>query len=172
MEARIDRLESLDEIRQLPHRYALALDTRDIDALVGLFVDDVRLGGGETGRAALRAWFTESLSRIGTSIHLVANHVIDFQDADHATGIVTCRDEVDRRTDWGVGYVQYWDAYERRDGHWYFARRRFNRWYMVDALSRPSHGAGLGDDGLSTGQLPDVWPSWSRFWESLAKQAR
>jgi hypothetical protein len=172
VEARLDRLESLDEIRQLPHRYALAVDSRDIDALVELFVEDVQLGGGERGRTALRAWFIESLSRIGTSIHLVANHVIDFQDANHATGVVTCRDEVDRRTDWGIGYVQYWDTYERRGGPWYFARRRFNRWYMVDALTRPSHGAGLGDDGLSTGQLPDAWPSWSRFWESLAKQAR
>jgi hypothetical protein len=31
LEARVDRLESLDEIRQLPHRYALAVGTRNID---------------------------------------------------------------------------------------------------------------------------------------------
>jgi hypothetical protein len=171
VEARLDRLESLDEIRQLAHRYALAIDTRNLDDLVELFVEDVRVGAGETGRAALRAWFVRALGTIGTSIHLVANHLIDFQDADHATGIVYCRDEVDRRTDWGVGYVQYWDDYERREGRWYFARRRFNRWFMVDALTRPSHGAGLDADGLATGRLPDVWPSWSRFWAALGREA-
>lgn len=31
LEARIDRLESLDAIRQLPQRYALAVDTRNLD---------------------------------------------------------------------------------------------------------------------------------------------
>ena len=30
--ARIDRLESLDEIRQLPAKYSLSLDMRDMDA--------------------------------------------------------------------------------------------------------------------------------------------
>ncbi len=37
LEARIDRLESLDAIRQLPAKYALALDMRDMDAMVSLF---------------------------------------------------------------------------------------------------------------------------------------
>ena len=32
LEARIDRLESLDAIRQLPAKYALALDMRDMEA--------------------------------------------------------------------------------------------------------------------------------------------
>ena len=38
---RIDRLESLDEIRQLPAKYSLSLDMRDLDAHVGLFADGV-----------------------------------------------------------------------------------------------------------------------------------
>ena len=36
LEARLDRLESLDEIRQLVAKYCLALDMRDLDALCGL----------------------------------------------------------------------------------------------------------------------------------------
>ena len=51
--ARVDRLESLDQIRQLPAKYALALDMRDADAWVGLFPDDVKVGDGRFGRAAL-----------------------------------------------------------------------------------------------------------------------
>jgi hypothetical protein len=165
--ARIDRLESAEEIRQLPHRYALAIDTRNLDDLVELFVEDVRVGRDASGRGALRAWFLDALARIGTSIHLVGNHVFDFEDADHATGVVYCREEIDRRHDWGNGYVQYWDRYERRDGRWYFVRRKLHRWFMVDALERPRAGAGIGDDGLGTGRLPEAWPSWDRFWKEV-----
>ncbi len=56
MMARIDRLESLDAIRQLPARYALALDMRDMDAMVSLFEADVRVGKGRSGRRELRGY--------------------------------------------------------------------------------------------------------------------
>ena len=42
--ARLDRLESLDAIRQLAAKYSLALDMRDLDALVNLFAEDIRIG--------------------------------------------------------------------------------------------------------------------------------
>ena len=48
IEERIDRMESLAEIRQLPVRYALALDSRDIATLVTLFPADVRVGADRT----------------------------------------------------------------------------------------------------------------------------
>ena len=52
-EERLDRLESLAEIQQLPVRYALALDSRDMDMMVSLFTADVRVGREERGRDAL-----------------------------------------------------------------------------------------------------------------------
>ena len=61
--ARIDRLESIESIRQLAAKYSLALDMRDGDAWVGLFPQDVRVGNGETGRAALRRWFDDTMRR-------------------------------------------------------------------------------------------------------------
>ena len=62
--------------------------------------------------------------------------------------------------------IQYWDTYERRTGTWYFVRRRLMRWYMVDALTRPYHGArSEGDSPLMVGELPEAWPSWDRFWQ-------
>ena len=91
----------------------------------------------------------------------------DFEDADHASGVVYCRDELERQDseEWGVGTIQYWDDYERIDGQWCFRRRRFHRWYIVDALERPSHGAGVADEGtLTSHQLPEAWPSWGEFW--------
>lgn len=164
-------MESLADIRQLPYRYALALDSRDMDALVDLFVPDVRVGRDETGRAALARWFTVTMSRMKTSVHFVGNHIIDFDDADHAEGIVYCRDELERPEtgEWEIGMLQYWDSYVRVEGDWCFQRRRFHRWYIVDALTRPAHGAGVntGHENLSTHQLPEAFASWDRFWSAV-----
>lgn len=170
VEERLDRMESLAAIQQLPPRYALALDSRDMDSLVALFVPDVRVGRDSAGRAALKQWFTDTMRRPRTSVHFVGNHIVNFDDADHAHGIVYCRDELERPAngEWDVGMLQYWDSYARVDSEWYFERRRFHRWYIVDALTRPSHGAGVnvGDDSLTTHLLPDAFPTWGPFWES------
>ena len=170
-EERLDRMESLADIRQLPYRYALALDSRDMDALVDLFVPDVRVGRDESGRDALKRWFTETMSRMKTSVHFIGNHIVDFDDADHAHGIVYCRDELEQpeTKEWEIGMLQYWDSYVRVDGDWCFQRRRFHRWYIVDALTRPAHGAGVntGPERLRTHQLPEAFESWGRFWSAV-----
>lgn len=167
-EERLDRMESLAEIRQLPYRYALCLDSRDMQSLVRLFTPDVRVGRNERGRDALELWFTRTMRDPRASVHLVGNHIVDFDDADHARGIVYCRDELERAQTglWDVGMLQYWDTYVRVDGEWCFERRKFHRWYIVDALTRPSIGAGMGgdSDALSTTQLPNAFATWDAFW--------
>ena len=168
IEERVDRMESLAEIQQLPARYALAIDSRDMDALVELFVPHVRVGRERSGRPALKEWFTETMRAWGPSVHIVADHVVDFADRDHATGVVYCHDElsVPDSDGWLTGRLQYWDAYERVAGEWSFARRRFHRWYLVDALERPAAGAGVGGgaDALTTHALPEAFPTWAPFW--------
>jgi hypothetical protein len=170
VEERLDRMESLAQIQQLPVRYALALDSRDMDSLVELFVPDVRVGRDQRGRAALKQWFDSTMRPMRTSIHLVANHIVDFDDADHARGVVYCHDELEwpDRGEWEQGKLQYWDSYVRVDGEWCFARRRFLRWYIVDALRRPEVGAGVNDgtDALTTSMLPDAFPTWAPFWDT------
>jgi len=170
MEADVAWLRAHEEIRQLAAHYAVAMDSRDLDRLVALFVPDVQVGRDQRGRDALREWFTATMRRYGASIHFIGNHVVDFDDADHAHGVVYCRDELERPGlgRWHIGTIQYWDTYTRVDGEWCFARRRFLRWYLVDALSRPRHGAGVNedDDALSTQQLPEAFASWHRFWEA------
>src|SRR2546421_374171 len=79
-------------IRQLAARYALAVDSRDLDALVELFVPDVDCGRWGTGRPALRSFFASVLERFHRSVHLVAGHVIDLRGAE-ASGVVYCRAE-------------------------------------------------------------------------------
>ena len=174
IEERLERIEALDEIRQLAHRYALAVDTRDLSGVAALFVSDVRVGREERGREALAQWYGRSLERFGVSIHFVGNHVIDVLSADTASGVVTCRDELEVNGEWQVGVIQYWDEYRREEGQWLFQRRKLHRWYLVDALTRPGWGAGVNADegALRTPLLPDAWPSWSRFWTGRAAPPR
>src|SRR5436305_533073 len=75
LDARVDRLESLAAIRQLAARYALALDSRNMDELVDLFVPEVRVGRDATGRAALKEWYSTVMREWRVSVHLVANHI-------------------------------------------------------------------------------------------------
>jgi len=139
-----------EEIRQLAARYAVALDARDLETLVRLFVDDVQVGRTERGRDSLRANFAEQLRGLGVTILHVANHVIDVVDEDHATGVVSCRAEIERGPDRRriVQSIQYHDAYERRSGHWLFVRRRHLLFY----------------DGDTPGELPGRFPTWSAFY--------
>jgi hypothetical protein len=167
---RLDRVLSYEAIHQLAYRYALATDSRDLDALVGLFVDDVRVGRDHSGRPALKEFFDRSLRAIGISILQVSNHVIDFQDADHASGVVYCRGEIEVDGQWVIQAICYLDTYERRDGSWYFVRRRHLLWYGADVLERPTGlpAANWPEHHTGKGTLPEAWPSWQEFWANPA----
>jgi len=166
----LERLVASDSIRQLASRYALALDSRDLDALVGLFVDDVRVARDRSGREALRASFDRQLRGIGISILFVGNHVIDFDDDDHARGVVYCKGEIQDGDRWVHQAIQYRDRYQRRDDAWYFVRRQHLLWYGTEhgpgdpanplalpPADWPKHHAGKGT-------IPESWESWQRFW--------
>jgi hypothetical protein len=160
---RLDRMESLASIQQLAFRYGLAVDSKNLDAMAALWSPEVR-----GGREGIRRSFTGAMSGFRSSIHFVVNHIIDFQDADHASGIVYCRDELEmeRTGEWHVGTIQYWDTYLRTDGEWGFTRRRFHRWYIADALTRPAHGLGVpppAEGRLTTHQLPEAFESFHAF---------
>jgi ketosteroid isomerase-like protein len=162
----IDRLLAYEEIRQLVARYAVATDARDLDGLVGLFVDDVQIGHDHRGRDALKAYFDQSLRDVGITILNVGTHVIDFVDDDHATGIVYCRGEIQVGQSWVVQAIQYRDAYERRGGHWYFVRRRHLLWYGREVGTSPLGlaPANWPEHHTGTGELPEASPTWRAFW--------
>jgi hypothetical protein len=158
-----------EQIRQLASRYAVALDARDLDTLVSLFVDDVRVGPDQVGRGALRATFTEQLRDLGVTILLVGNHVINVIDDDHATGVVSCRGEIEMGEQWVVQAIQYHDSYERRGGDWLFVRRRHLLFYGADMLQRPI-GLPLAHwpaSATGKGELPEALTTWQDFHQDL-----
>jgi len=173
---RIDRIESELAIGQLPSRYALAVDSRDLDAWVNLFIDDVDCGKFGRGRDALRRFIDPAVRTFYRSHHQICGHVIDFVDDDHATGKVYCRAEHEVEGQWIVMIICYFDDYVRRTGHWYFQRRREKHWYSSDILARPT-GPNFQRWDLwkdRKPELPQAFPSWKPFWsgtdpEVLAK---
>lgn len=167
LEARIDRLESLDSIRQLPAKYALALDMRDMDAMVSLFPADVRVGKDASGRQALRAYMDRTLRSpfTGTSHH-IGGHVIEFDDADHAHGIVYSKNEHETGDEWVIMQMMYSDDYVRQDGRWHFARRLPLYWYATD-LNKPPIGdrkMRWPDTDWAEGNFHKLFPSFAEFW--------
>lgn len=168
LEARVTRLEAVEEIRQLVARYVLALDGRDVATLVSLFVPDVEVHDGRRGREALAEWFDPTLRPYRTTFHLIGNHVIDLVDDDHATGALYCRPEHEVDDLWIVMPLVYDDRYERREGHWYFKSRRPHAFYAADVRESPLEVEGRfhfpGNPFITRATMPERFPTWGQFW--------
>ncbi|CAM8627657.1 SnoaL-like domain containing protein [Burkholderiales bacterium] len=169
--ARVDRLESTEAIRQLVGRYSLSLDMRDLDAHVNLFAPDIRVGREKTGRAHLKVWVDDTLRHqfTGTSHH-IGQHIIEFEDADHALGVVYSKNEHECGGEWVIMQMLYWDQYERMDGHWYFRRRLPCYWYATDLNKPPVGELKMRWPGRApyAGTFHDLFPSWKAFWSGPA----
>jgi hypothetical protein len=167
LERRIQRIESYQAIQQLPSRYALSIDSRDLDTWVNLFVEDVDCGRYGKGREALKRFIDPAVRSFYRSHHQVCGHVIDFVDDDHATGKVYCRAEHEDRGKWFVMAICYFDRYERRTGQWYFVKRSEKHWYSTDILERPTGPNFQRWDAWSDRkpELPQAFPSWKKFWD-------
>jgi hypothetical protein len=161
----VDRLLAYEEIRQLVARYALYMDSRNIDALVELFVPDVRVGRDRSGRDALRADFEHQLRGLGATILFVGNHVIDLDGDDAARGVVYCRGEIEVGDRFVRQAIVYEDDYARREGAWRFVRRRHLLFYGVDAATNPRmlEPANWPEHHTGVGTLPERWESWRSF---------
>lgn len=159
------RLVAHDEIRLLASRYAVAVDSRDLDALVALFVPDVRVGRDRIGRDALRDEFATSLSSVGVTVLQVGTHNIDVLDDDHAVGVVYCTGEVEADGDWVRQAILYRDTYERRGGTWLFVRRVHELWYGVRVDPHPlaQEPAEWPRSATGRGTVPESWTTWRTF---------
>ena len=90
IEQRIQRLEDIEAIRQLKHRYcAFCDDNYNKDGIAGLFAEDAVWNGGAfglaEGRAAIKELFEKAPAAIRFAVHSVSNGIIDVT-GDTATG--------------------------------------------------------------------------------------
>jgi hypothetical protein len=174
---RLAAVEARQEIGQLPIRYAIAIDSRNLELMAEQWAPDVWMGKawGE-GRPAVQRFYAEILQGFHRSIHMVVGHRIDLVDDDHASGVVYCRAEHEALHEWVVQAITYEDSYRRVDGAWGFAKRVHRHWYSWPMGSSPSgpsfeHWPDRGRDGALP-DLPHAWPSWDRFWDGAGEEAR
>lgn len=164
---RLERVEAQLAIGQLPIRYALAVDARDVDGWLALFVPDVQVGRDRFGREALREYIEPRLRLFYRSMHQVCGHHIELEDPDHARGRVYCRAEQEFGDRWIILAVCYFDSYRRVDGDWLFARRKERLWYTADVTERPQTVGFHGwPEGSGPADLPHAFESWASFWET------
>ena len=172
----VEELVARGAIQQLAFRYALTVDGKDLDGLAALFVEDVNNGKYGPGREGVKTFYDERLRNFHCSMHLVSNHVIDFDDDDHAHGVVYCRAQhhVLDPEFWFDHALAYWDTYERVDGNWLFRRRRLASWYRQE-FGHQDHGTErVASESTSSGstrgpQMPDAFPTFDAFWSRPAR---
>jgi hypothetical protein len=167
----IEQVVARDAIRQLACRYALAVDGKDLDGIAVLFVEDVDNGRYGPGREGVKTFYDHVLRRFHCTMHLVANHVIDFDDDEHAHGVVYCRahHHMLEPEHWFDQALAYWDTYERVGDSWLFRRRKLKSWYRQE-FGHPEHGTERvivepDTEGSARGaQLPEGFPTFDEFW--------
>lgn len=167
----VEQLVAYEQIRQLAARYALAVNMRDFDALVELFIDDVRVGAGQNGREALKGTFSRHVEA-EVDILEVTTHVINLQDRTRATGTVYSRCEMGGPALWEHQLIAYDDLYECRQGTWYFVSRDHQLFYGADTGQRPlaQPPAHWPRSRTGRGSLPYTWPTWQK-WQVPDSQA-
>ena len=126
LEARLKRIEDIEAIRRLKHRYASYCDDGyDADRLGELFLENAVWDGGMLGRfegaAAIRRFFQACSKTVPFAIHQVTNEILDV-DGDRATGrwylwepLVFAKGD---QAMWLAG--RYDDVYRRVNGEWRF----------------------------------------------------
>ena len=163
---RLDRLWSTEAIRQLAASYSHCVDSRDLDALVQLFIEDVKVTRDSSGRDALKESFRQSLSEVGVTILKVTTHTIEFSDADHAQGKVYAHGDIQIGGRWIQQAIRYDDRYERRADTWYFTGRKHQLFYGADIGENPLgfEPANWPQSNIGLGTLPYNQDTWQTFW--------
>lgn len=163
MDDRLEKLWAESEIRKLALRYALAVDTRDWALMNSLWVETVeRVTSPTMLDIHVARSFPKAFTGVGSSQMFVANHLIDVERPDRATGTVYCHCTLD----WDVYFEQrlvYKDTYERHNGKWLFLQRDHLLWWGREWKDNPMRlspanwpnsqiGAGIAFDRIRVDQ--------------------
>ena len=142
LEARIDRLESIEAIKKLKHVYMNWCDLGYPPEKLGpLFETEAvwtsAVFGHHSGRAAIEEFFGGVSAQIVFAAHLAMNFVIDV-DGDTATGkwriLMPCTmmEDGQKVSRWILG--DYEEEYVRADGTWLFRKIDFLVNFNVPSL--------------------------------------
>ncbi|MBD0859832.1 nuclear transport factor 2 family protein [Gordonia sp. zg691] len=136
LEARIQRLEAIEEIRNVKARYFRCVDFRLWDEFADLFTEDLEVDFVEsTSHPKGKRDFLVSVANhfvSGYSVHHGHLPEIDIIDEDNATALWPMYDRVESPADSGYvsheGWGHYTETYRRcEDGRWRISRSRLTR---------------------------------------------
>ncbi len=140
LEQRIARLEALEEIRALKHRYLNACDTKDVEVIRQCFAPgDVRIDFGPLGSFSDRDSFVDLFQRLACN-----DRVIDLHHGSNPEIKLESENEASAR--WALYYFnqdsetnatmqlggQYRDRYRRIEGQWLIVETEFDRFSVVE----------------------------------------
>ena len=164
--ARVQRLEDIEAIKQLKHRYFRSIDMADIETLATLFTEDVEVDyeGASyhwqvQGRDNMVAAVAGAFNATVIACHTAHHPEITVTAPDAAEGLWYLTDTmVDlARGVTTAGSALYRDAYVKTGGEWLIRRTTYKRVFeQVDTFTDPpniifSHLALHGRPGGETG---------------------
>jgi ketosteroid isomerase-like protein len=137
LDERVDRLESDVAIRELVSRYCVTMDDRDLTAAPLLFTPDARVFSRDgvmdaRGLDAILDLYRARFAALGPSLHVTHDHLVTFESADAARGLVSSHAEVWRNEKAQIAALRYLDQYRRLDGQWRFAERELLFFYYLE----------------------------------------
>lgn len=139
LEARIQRLEDVEEIRNLKMAYAKLCDEGyDADGIVALFAEeDVSwqsdVFGTYNGRDEIHGWFANVDDEIQWALHLMINPVVEVADdgrtakgSFYLLELATMSSPTNPEPDAVIMTGKYRDEFVKVDGEWKFKRIEVN----------------------------------------------
>jgi hypothetical protein len=172
LEAKVQQLWDLEEIRRLAYRYAYSVDFRDVEMYRSLWSrrgveprhDEI------DGRVAER--MIEQWPGRGPSILAVCNHLIDLESAEEASGSVLCLVQVQLGDEFADQSIMYRDRYVKEDGAWRFLVRRHLLWFGEMRADNPLRQAPAEwpERQVGVGTLPGEIGSYREFVAASKKQ--
>jgi SnoaL-like protein len=129
-EERLKRLEDRLDLEELIARYFFAVDGQDYDALAATFSEDCQFES-ITGRDAVMEYQRAGRSAMGPTIHTPHSALFEFDDTDHASGVVGAHCELARGDVVVIAAMQYHDRYVRTNNvGWQFSKRKVEYYYV------------------------------------------
>lgn len=155
----IERLIALEAIRELKARRDHAVDRKDwatyaalhSEDFVGTAIPNQQGAGGKAAAAALEVHMAGV-----TTVHHSHSPVIEFQDADHATGVWAMEDNLfwhrGGEKQWLRGFGFYHETYVREaDGQWRFTHRRLERTHAETSAGAAAIAVNFSGENLIVG---------------------
>ena len=171
---RLDRLESIEAIRQLATVYAVACDEHDMPRLMSLFTTDAVFDSPTKtmvaeGREQIEKMFVDLFRIRGPAFHWTHDVTVsvDNTDPNKASGLVYSHAETTPNGVISLAAMKYLDEYERQADVWQFSRREIHFLYYVpfDNYSRGLNNrlrVWVGDRAYP-GDYPESLPAWKEY---------